>query len=244
MSGYTIKIRQFEGPFELLLFFIERDELDIKDIPISKITADFLEYIKQLEELNLDVASEFIVVAANLMRIKARMLLPRREVDELGNEIDPREDLVNRLIEYKKFKDAVGDLRLMEEDRQKLFSRGNIEKELAEFREEIDEDKELEKVSLFKLLSAFNLVIGKFENRQTTSSHRIFRYPYTIEKQSEYILKKLTNKKRAGFHDFFEGMKERMEAIVTFLAMLELLNGQKIRITQGKGNNNFWLAAH
>src|SRR5690554_6859004 len=102
--SFEIKLQQFEGPFDLLLFFIERDELDVYDIPIAGITNDFLDYIHQLNELNMEVASEFILVAATLMRIKAKMLLPRKEVDEAGNEIDPREDLVARLIEYKKYK--------------------------------------------------------------------------------------------------------------------------------------------
>ena len=102
MQGYTIKIQQFEGPFDLLLFFIERDELDVNNIPISKITEDFLNYIKELEKLNIDIASEFILVAATLMRIKAKLLIPRKEVDEEGNEIDPREELTQKLLEYKK----------------------------------------------------------------------------------------------------------------------------------------------
>ena len=97
--NYTIKLPQFEGPFDLLLFFIERDELDIYNIPIATITNDFLEYIYSMERLNIDVASEFILVASSLMRIKAKMLLPRRELDEQGNEIDPREELVQRLME-------------------------------------------------------------------------------------------------------------------------------------------------
>ena len=102
--SYEIKLPLFEGPFDLLLFFIERDELDIMDIPISQITNDFLEYVSNLEKLNIEVASEFIVVAATLMRIKSRMLLPRLSVDDEGNEIDPREELVEHLIEYKKYK--------------------------------------------------------------------------------------------------------------------------------------------
>jgi len=119
-EGYTIKIKQFEGPFDLLLFFIERDEIDILDIPISKITADFLAYIRQLEELNIDVASEFILVAATLMRIKARMLLPRPELDEDGQEIDPREEIARKLLEYKRFKDIIGDLSSLEVERMQL----------------------------------------------------------------------------------------------------------------------------
>ena len=101
---FEIKLPLFEGPFDLLLFFIQRDELDIYDIPISKITDDFLSYLKDLEKLNVDVASEFILVAATLMRIKAKMLLPRPQLDEEGNEIDPRDELVKHLLEYKKYK--------------------------------------------------------------------------------------------------------------------------------------------
>ena len=114
MQGYTIKIQQFEGPFDLLLFFIERDELDVNNIPISKITEDFLNYIKELENLNIDIASEFILVAATLMRIKAKLLIPRKEVDEEGNEIDPREELTQKLLEYKKYKEIIDELRDME----------------------------------------------------------------------------------------------------------------------------------
>jgi len=105
--SFEIKLPLFEGPFDLLLFFIERDELDIYDIPIAKITHDFLNYMRQLEELNIEVASEFIVVAATLMRIKARLLLPRPSLDEEGNEIDPRDELVKHLLEYKKFKSVI-----------------------------------------------------------------------------------------------------------------------------------------
>ena len=101
MRVTTIKLQQFEGPFDLLLFFIERDELDIYDIPIAKITGDFLDYIRQMETLNLDLASEFILVAATLIRIKARLLLPRKELDENNQEIDPRKELIQKLLEYK-----------------------------------------------------------------------------------------------------------------------------------------------
>ena len=107
--SYEIKLPLFEGPFDLLLFFIERDEIDIMDIPISKITNDFFEYISDLESMNIEVASEFIVVAATLMRIKSKMLLPRLSLDEEGNEIDPREELVEHLIEYKKYKSVISD---------------------------------------------------------------------------------------------------------------------------------------
>ena len=124
--SYEIKLPLFEGPFDLLLFFIERDELDIMDIPISQITNDFLEYVSDLEKLNIEVASEFIVVAATLMRIKSRMLLPRLSVDDEGNEIDPRDELVEHLIEYKKYKSVINDFSDLENDRLSKSSRGNL----------------------------------------------------------------------------------------------------------------------
>ena len=128
--GYKIKIPLFEGPFDLLLFFIERDEIDIMDIPISEITRDFLEYISDLEKMNIEVASEFIVVAATLMRIKSKMLLPRLSLDEDGNEIDPRDELVEHLLEYKKYKSVIEDFSNLEEYRMSKSSRGNLFSEI------------------------------------------------------------------------------------------------------------------
>ena len=109
-TTYNIKLPLFEGPFDLLLFFIERDELDIFNIPIAKITDDFLDYIRQIEAMNIDLASEFILVAATLMRIKAKMLIPRKPLDEEGNEIDPRDELVQRLLEYKRYKSVLDEM--------------------------------------------------------------------------------------------------------------------------------------
>ena len=131
MSGYTIKLPQFEGPFDLLLFFIERDELDIYDIPISQVTDDFLGYMRQAERMDIDLASEFVLVAATLCRIKAKMLIPRKPVDEEGNEIDPREELVARLLEYKRYKSVLEELRRLETARGMRNYRGNVTSELA-----------------------------------------------------------------------------------------------------------------
>src|SRR5262249_7550299 len=131
-KAFEIKLPQFEGPFDLLLFFIERDEIDINNIPIAKITNDFLDYIHQFSELNLEIASEFILVAATLMRIKAKMLLPRPEIDEQGNEIDPRKDLVERLMLYRQFKEATQDFTTLEQERSLKTIRGNIQRDLSE----------------------------------------------------------------------------------------------------------------
>jgi segregation and condensation protein A len=239
--NYTIKIQSFEGPFDLLLFFIERDELDIYDIPIASITDDFLAYIRQLENMNIDVASEFILVAAKLMRIKARLLLPRPQLDEQGNEIDPRDELVQKLLEYKKYKSILDDMSLLEEQRSKKVARGNISKELQSLANKALVEIELESLNLFKLLKAFENVIDRFELEKRRPSHKIIQYPYTIEEQSLHIVSLLNKKKRVNFSELFDSLENRMHAIVTFLSLLELLNERIVHITLGQGRNNFWL---
>ena len=153
---------QFEGPFDLLLFFIERDELDIYDIPIAQVTNDFLDYLKMMEAMNIDMASEFILVAATLMRIKAKMLLPRKELDEEGNEIDPREELVARLLEYKRYKSVIEELKTLELERSQKERRGNTHQELRQIAEKALIDAELESLTLFKLLRTFEQVLQRF----------------------------------------------------------------------------------
>src|SRR5688500_9719629 len=154
-APFLIHLPQFEGPFDLLLFFIERDELSIHDIPIHKITNDFLDYILHMEHLNIEVASEFILVAATLMRIKAKMLLPRPELDAQGNEIDPREDLVQRLLLYKQYKEACEDFKTLEDDRARKAERGNVQRELAQIAMENAQSEELMNLTLYHLLNAF-----------------------------------------------------------------------------------------
>ena len=239
MEGYKIKIQQFEGPFDLLLFFIERDELDIYDIPISKITDDFLSYIKQLETLNIDVASEFILVAATLMRIKAKMLIPRKELDEEGNEIDPREELTMRLLEYKKYKDILEEMRILESERSNKFERTGVASELKDIATKALVDIELESLTMFKLLKTFERLMEKYEDRQNRTYHEIVKYPYTIQNQQTYIFQKIKLTGKTTFHSLFEGLENRVHAIVTFLSLLEMLNLQKIAIQQREGLNNF-----
>lgn len=240
-NSYTIHLQQFEGPFDLLLFFIQRDEIDIYDIPIAKITDDFLEYITQLEKMNIDVASEFILMAATLMRIKARLLLPRKELDEEGNEIDPRQDLVQQLIEYKKYKGILDDMRQLEEKRAKLHNRAYASRELKKIAEKALVDVELESVTLFKLLKAFESVVSRFEARNREKIHTVLRYNYSVDEQKDFILKSLKKGKKTDFRAVFSSINNRIHAIVTFLAMLELLNLSKIKIVLGEGANNFWL---
>jgi segregation and condensation protein A len=240
---FTIKLPVFEGPFDLLLFFIERDELDIYNIPIAGITDEFLEYLHQMESLNVDLASEFIVVAATLMRIKAKMLLPRKPVDEEGNEIDPRQELVQRLLEYKKYKSVLEDLRKMEDIRSFMNPRGYASEELKRLAEQSLADTELESVSLYKLLRTFERLISRFdEERKTRRIHTVYNYSYTIQDQRQYLADSLREGGNKDFEELFMRLENRVHAIVTFLALLELLNAQEIIIIQGDGVNNFWLS--
>lgn len=241
-STYSIKIPQFEGPFDLLLFFIERDELDIYNIPIARITDDFLGYIRHMEYLNVDLASEFILVAATLCRIKAKMLIPRKPLDENGVEIDPRKELVERLIEYKRYKSVIDDFRLLEESRSVRSVRGYAAKELAQLANKALADLELESVTLFKLLKTFEQLIRKMDEKKNTVVHTIIQFNYTIEQQQTYIFEQLSTRKKVNFQSIFEMLENRIHAIVTFLALLDLVTLQQIRITQGLGTNNFWVS--
>jgi len=242
-ATYTIKLAQFEGPFDLLLFFIERDELDIHDIPIARITDDFLSYIHTMEKMNIDLASEFILVAATLCQIKAKMLLPRQPLDEEGNVIDPREELVQRLLEYKRYKSVLDDLRDMELRRGQQVERGNAAGELRKIANQALADQELESLTLFKLLRAYERALEQFKDRRPGQVHRIIPFNYTIEDQQVRILKKIRQQGRADFKAVFEACENRIHAIVTFLAMLEMINLEQISITDGEGVNNLWLEA-
>ena len=239
--SFKIDLPLFQGPFDLLLFFIERDELDIYDIPISKITDDFLSYIRHLEEMNIEVASEFILVAATLMSIKAKLLLPRPEVDEEGNEIDPREELVQHLIEYKKYKSVIDTFKELEHNRLSMERRGNIENELKQWSEASNIEAELQNVDTFKLLKSFQKVLQRFEDEQNRPVHQVVKYPYTIEGQKDLVLRRVLSQEKIKFEDFLKEMQDKVELVFSFLAILELLQAQLIKITLGKGFNNFML---
>ena len=240
---YEIKLPQFEGPFDLLLFFIERDELDIYDIPIFKLTTDFLTYIHQMENLNIEVASEFILVAATLMRIKAKMLLPRKEVDpETGKEIDPRDELVSRLIEYKKFKEATEGMRKMEEDRQNITKRGNALLENQELAALFETEFEMQSLTMFRLLKSLQNVLDRLAREKVKKVvHTVETPAYTIRGEKMVLLERITYGKKTNFESVFEGVENRVHAIFVFLSVLELIQEQQIKITIGDGYNNFWV---
>ena len=240
-ENFEVKLPLFEGPFDLLLFFIERDELDIYDIPISKITNDFLEYIHHLETLNIEVASEFILVAATLMRIKSKMLLPRPQIDEQGNEIDPREELVRHLLEYKKYKSVVDTFQKMEENELQKEKRGNLVKELKALAESTNVEAELQDVTVFKLMTVFERVMKRFEAERNKPVHQVIQYPYTVDGQKKFVIEELTRKTRLAFTELLQQFPSRIGLIFNFLAILEMLALQQISIQVGEGYNNFWV---
>lgn len=243
-QNFEIKLPLFEGPFDLLLFFIERDELDIYDIPIAKITNDFLEYVHHLEHMNIEVASEFILVAATLMRIKSKMLLPRPQLDEQGNEIDPREELIRHLLEYKKYKSVVEAFHKMEETELMKEKRGNLMKEVRVLAESGNVEAELQDVDLFKLMSVFEKVLKRFEAEKNKPIHQVIQYPYTVESQKKYITDELSKKQRLSFTDMLQSFPTRIGLIFNFLAVLEMLALQLLTIQIGEGYNNFWISKY
>lgn len=238
-TSYQIKLPQFEGPFDLLLFFIERDELDIYNIPITRITNDFLDYIHQSEELNIELSSEFILFISTLMRIKAKMLLPRKELDSEGNEIDPRQELVNKILEYKRFKEASAQMAEMEAQRMLMVKRGNIEQELSMIGEEESEGTEIQTITLFKLMRAFERAMRKYSDRLNKPVHTVVRYNYTMEESRDQMLSLAREEKNVSFEKIFSDCENRVHAIFLFLSLLELVQQKFLKIVIGEGKNNF-----
>lgn len=238
-SSYQIKLDQFEGPFDLLLFFIERDELDIYNIPITRIINDFLEFIHQSEKLNIELSSEFILFVSTLMRIKARLLLPRKELDAAGNEIDPRQELIDKILEYKKFKEAAVKMAEMEAERMLMIKRGNLQKELSLLGEEAAEGTEIQNITLFKLMKSFEKVMLRVQERQSRPVHTVVPYNYTMEGSRDYVLDLISREKMLSFEKIFDVCDNKIHAIFLFLSILELAQQKYMRLSVGPGMNNF-----
>jgi segregation and condensation protein A len=238
-TSYQIKLPQFEGPFDLLLFFIERDELDIYNIPITSIINDFLNYIHDQESLNIELSSEFILFISTLMRIKAKMLLPRKELDAQGNEIDPRQELVNKILEYKRFKEASAQMAEMEALRMLMVKRGNIHKELSQIGEEAGEGTEIQHLTLFKLMKAFERAMQKYSDRNNKPVHTVVQYNYTMEGSRQDMLSRAQQQKTLSFEKIFDTCENRVHAIFLFLSLLELVQQKFLKILIGEGMNNF-----
>ena len=240
-TSYQIKLEQFEGPFDLLLFFIERDELDIYNIPITKITNDFLAYIHAQEKLNIELSSEFILFISTLMRIKAKMLLPRKDVDAAGNEVDPRMELVDKILEYKRYKEAAVELAEKEALRMLMLKRGNLQQELAVIGEQASEGTEIQTVTLFKLMKTFERVMQRLHDKNNKPVHTVVRYNYTMEESRERMLSVVKKERAVAFEKIFAHCENRIHAIFLFLSLLELVQLNYMNIQVGDGRNNFIL---
>ena len=239
--SYQIKLAQFEGPFDLLLFFIERDELDIYNIPITTIINDFLNFVHGQEKLNIELSSEFILFVSTLMRIKAKMLLPRKELDEQGNEIDPRQELIDKILEYKKYKEAAARMADMEAIRMLMVKRGNLQKEMAGIGEEAGEGTEIQNITLYKLMKAFEKAMQRVYDRNHRPVHTVVGYNYTMEESREHMLKKVQAEKTMAFEKIFDICENRIHALFLFLSLLELVQQKYMFIITGEGMNNFIL---
>jgi len=241
-ESFEIHLPQFEGPFDLLLFFIERDELEIHDIPIARITDDFLNYLHQMTILNMEIASEFIFVAATLMRIKAKMLLPRYEADDDGNQTDTKEDLIRKLIEYKKFKEICEDLHPFEDERFKQEKRGNIRFDIDQTESVALPGEELSEVNLYKLMLVYDRLVKRYLTRSEEVTHTVVQYPYTIEQQKKAIENLLKINNMMDFKAIAGQSENKVHFVYNFLAVLEMLQQEMIDIQIGLGYNNFWVS--
>lgn len=232
---YKIKLNHFEGPLDLLLFFIKRDELDIYDIPIANITGEFMTYLKLMEQMDLEAAGDFILMASSLMQIKVRMLLPK-EKNEKGEEIDPRDDLVKALIEYKRYKEVSEELAYFESTQRKRNLRGDFSHDPKENQPEFD--TLLKNITIYDLVKAFKNAI---EQRPKEAIHQIQKVNVSIEEQGKFILSKLSDKDEISFIELIGEMFEKIRIIVTFVAMLEMVKMQKIGLRESSDFNNFYV---
>lgn len=230
---YKIKLQQFEGPLDLLLFFIKRDELNIYDIPISKITKDFFEYLNLIKLLDLEVAGDFILMATTLMQIKVKMLLPR-EIDEKGEEIDPRADLIKALLEYKQYKEMSEELSFFETNQRKVNFRGNFSEDHIEAYSEVE--TLLKNITLFDLVKAFRKVLME---KPKPVIHEVKKISVTIDEQIQYILSNLDEKGEIHFIALCKHMEEKIRIIVTFIALLELIKMNKLGLRETENFNDF-----
>jgi segregation and condensation protein A len=230
---YRVKLQEFEGPLDLLLFFIKRDELDIYDIPIARITREFLEYLHYIQELDLEVAGDFIVMAAELMQIKVRMLLPRPSDAE--EEEDPRADLVRRLLEYKKFKEASALLSSLEDESRKLHYRQAFQMDPKQVTLE-DQEESLRNITMFNLISAFKRVLDSAPRR---FYHDVELLNVTIDEQMGYIADVFRLRSTVTFFELVSHMQEKIRIVVTIIAMLEMVKNRMIGLRQADHEDDF-----
>lgn len=235
MGGIPVKLQVFEGPLDLLLHLIEKNKIDIYDIPIAQITDQYMEYIRQMQEQDLNVMSEFMVMAATLLDIKCRMLLPR-EVKEDGEEEDPREELVRQLLEYKMYKYMSYELRDRMADASRcVYRKNSMPREVLEYREPVDVSELMENVTLARLQEIFRKIIRRQEDKIDPIRSRFGE----IRQEAVSLPEKMVNveeyartHRHFSFRNLLEGQSGKLQVIVTFLAILELMKTGVIRVSQ------------
>jgi segregation and condensation protein A len=230
---YRVKLHTFEGPLDLLLFFIKRDELDIYDIPIARITKEFLDYIHLMAQLDLEVAGEFILMAAELMQIKVKMLLPREEVEL--EDADPRAYLVRRLLEYKRYKEMAQQFSGLEDEARKFSYRRFFK---ADPKYYVPEDETLKDVTLFDLVAAYRSAIAHIPKK---TFHEVELINVTVDEQMEYINHVLNTRGQCTFRELIAEMTQRIRIVVTFVALLEMIKNRILSIRQEEPYGDFWI---
>ncbi len=243
---YRVHLKQFEGPLDLLLFFIRRDELDLYDIPIAHIADEFLAYVRLMERIDLDGVGEFIYMASLLINLKARMLLPGQETDEEGEPIDPRRELVERLLEYVRFKEASQQLDVQRTRRADRFTRGKASSE----REALEATPELQvEATIFDLVSALGDILTDTEQEEEPV-HAVERVEYTVEEQQAYVLERIRDGRPMSFRMMMRtaaaSLASRVQVkafvIATFLAVLELARQKYLCLTLAGHGTDFMVA--
>lgn len=230
---YRVELEQFEGPMDLLLFFIKRDEIDIYDIPISQIADEYLAYVRVMEEIDLDGVGDFIYMAALLINIKAQMLLPSYEADEETDPVDPRRELVERLLEYVRFKEATDQLSARRKRRHDHFTRGDADED----RKQIEDAHEVEiDASIHELAQALGRVLEEEDEKEVV--HEVEALEYTVGQQQQYVLRRLSAETRVSFRELIRG-GTRQFMIATFLALLELARQRYLRLQLEHGASDF-----
>lgn len=232
---YEVRLSDFEGPLDLLLFFIQRDELDIYDIPIARITDEYLSYVRLLEKIDLDGAGEFIYMAALLISIKARMLLPRSSGDTDDEIVDPRKELVDRLVEYVRFKDAADRLGLVFDTRSQLFTRDEPDDSDLDTQDDLEHSYD---VSVFQLVSALRHVLERVEEDQ---KHLVRVTDYSVDEQREWLTENVRSSDPVSFAELVSNRSKRF-VIATFLAILEVVREGTLKLLLGPSNEDFYLA--
>ena len=236
---YKVKLEVFEGPLDLLLYLIKRDEVDIYDISIEQIAKQYLQYMEAFHVLNIGIAGEFIVMAANLLYIKSRTLLPKDQqmAEEDADEDDPRWELIRQLIEYKKFKEAASHLRTREAMQEQLFPRFPAMPEIAPFGNLL-----IEEVGIFDLINAFQRILKRLESSKHHEDLReIFEENFTVSDKIDFLLRVINEGVPVRFEECFADAAGRAEIVVTFLAMLELIRLNQLRVRQENHFEVIWI---